>query len=88
MSSEAALIQHQLSIDGAVAEWIAQKKTTGSLRTAIEYARTMESFRQFLADGGLDVLPITAGSRRISIDMRSLSLVLLANGQTPVFLLA
>ena len=88
MSSETALIQQQFSIDGAVAEWIAQKKTTGSLRTAIEYARTMESFRQFLADGGLDVLPITAGSRRISIDMRSLSLVLLANGQTPVFLLA
>jgi integrase len=77
MSSETALIQHQLSIDGAVAEWIAQKKTTGSQRTAIEYTRTMESFRQFLVDGGLDVLPITAGSQE-DINRHAISIARIA----------
>ncbi len=55
-----ALTAHQFGIDSAVAEWLAQKKTTGSERTAIEYERTMESFRQFLAGLRLDVLPIAA----------------------------
>lgn len=57
-----ALTTYQFTIDAAIAEWITQKKTTGSARTATEYERTMESFRRFLAPGGLDVLPITAQS--------------------------
>ena len=56
MSSETALIQHQFSIDGAVAEWIAQKKTTGSQRTAIEYTRTMESETSPQVPGSPDLL--------------------------------
>ena len=59
---DTALTAYQFTIDAAIAEWITQKKTTGSARTATEYERTMESFRRFLAPGGLDVLPITAQS--------------------------
>ena len=59
---DTALTAYQFTIDAAIAEWLTQKKTTGSARTATEYERTMESFRRFLAPGGLDVLPITAQS--------------------------
>ena len=62
MMPDTALTAYQFTIDAVIAEWITQKKTTGSVRTATEYERTMESFRQFLAPGGLDVLPITAQS--------------------------
>src|SRR5260370_18293661 len=61
---DTALTAYQFTIDAVIAEWITQKKTTGSARTATEYERTMESFRQFLASGGLDVLPITAQSEQ------------------------
>src|SRR5947209_13566921 len=59
---QTAIQIYQFTLDSAIAEWIAQRKTLGSVRTATEYKRTMESFRQFLAPGGLDVLPITAES--------------------------
>src|SRR5947209_10116294 len=59
-----ALTTHQFTLDSAIAEWVAQRKTLGSARTAAEYERTMESFRLFLAPGGLDVLPIAAQSEQ------------------------
>src|SRR5258708_5179456 len=85
---DTALVLYQFKIDSAVAEWIQQKETTGGsrlvliddrprTRTGLEYERTMESFRQFLASGGLDVLPITAQSEedisRHAIDIARLS---------------
>jgi integrase len=57
------IVLYQFNTSSAVAEWLTQKKTTGSERTAKEYARTMESFRQFLG-ADLDVLPITAQSEQ------------------------
>ena len=75
--SDTALTPYQFTIDSAIAEWIAQRKTLGSARTATEYERTMESFRQFLTPGGLDVLPITAESEqevnRHAIDLARLA---------------
>src|SRR6266700_6101249 len=59
-----AIQPYQFMLDSAIAEWIAQRKTLGSSRTATEYERTMESFRQFLSPGALDVLPITARSEQ------------------------
>jgi hypothetical protein len=70
-SHDTALTTYQFTIAAAIAEWIQQKETTGGsrlvmlddrprTRTGLEYERTMESFRQFLASGGLDVLPIAA----------------------------
>src|SRR6266480_2978117 len=64
MQYNTSLTTYQFTIDAAIAEWIAQMKTLGSVRTATEYKRTMESFRRFLAAGGLDVLPIMAQSER------------------------
>jgi site-specific recombinase XerD len=69
--ADTALIPYQFTIDAAIAEWLAQKEATGGsrqvlvddrprTRTGLEYERTMESFRHFLARGGLDVLPIIA----------------------------
>src|SRR6266568_1530630 len=62
--SDTALVPPHFSVDLPVAEWVAQKKTTGSDRTALEYQHTMDSFRRFLALRGLDVLPITAQSEQ------------------------
>jgi len=94
---DTALVLYQFKIDSAVAEWIQQKETTGGsrlvliddrprTRTGLEYERTMESFRQFLASGGLDVLPITAQSEedisRHAIDIARLA-GLWANTRAP-----
>ena len=91
------LVMYQFKIDSAVAEWIKQKETTGGsrlvlldnfprTRTGLEYERTMESFRQFLARGGLDVLPIAAQSEedisRHAIDIARLA-GLWANTRAP-----
>ncbi len=81
-----AIQPYQFMLDSAIAEWIAQRKTLGSARTAIEYERTMESFRQFLTPGGLDVLPIMAQSEqevsRHAMDIARLA-GLWANTHTP-----
>jgi integrase len=60
MDETHALAPYSFTIDSAVAEWLHQAATTGSARTAIEYERTIRSFRQFLARAGLDLLPIRA----------------------------
>lgn len=85
---DTALTPYQFTIDAAVTEWIQQKETTGGsrqvmldgrprTRTGLEYERTMHSFRQFLARGGLDVLPIAAQSEeeisRHAIDIARLA---------------
>lgn len=71
------VVLYQFNTSSAVAEWIIQKRTTGSDRTANEYARTMESFQRFIAEAGLDVLPITAQSdqelNRHAIDIARLA---------------
>lgn len=59
-----AVAPYQFTINSAVAEWIAQRRATGSGRTAVEYERTMQSFRHFLADASMDVLPIAAQSEQ------------------------
>ena len=88
MNDETALTTYQFTIDSTIAEWLAQKRTVGSARTAIEYERTMESFRQFLAGahGCLDVLPITAQTEqdvsRHAIDIARLAPVW-ANTRAP-----
>jgi len=52
-----ALTAHQLTIDSAIAEWLAQKETrTGSQKTRKAYEDTMQQFRDALACGGLDLL--------------------------------
>jgi site-specific recombinase XerD len=94
---ETALAPYQFTIDAAITEWIQQKETTGGsrlvmldglprTRTGLEYERTMESFRQFLARGGLDALPITAQSEeeisRHAIDIARLA-GLWANTRAP-----
>ncbi len=56
MNAETALTSVHLTIDSAVAEWLAQKETIGSKRTRAEYEATMCHFRALLAQGGLDLL--------------------------------
>lgn len=56
MNAETALTSAHLTIDSAVAEWLAQKETIGSKRTRAEYEETMRRFRALLAQGGLDLL--------------------------------
>ncbi len=56
MNAETALTSAHLTIDSAVAEWLAQKETIGSKRTRAEYEVTMRRFRALLAQGGLDLL--------------------------------
>lgn len=77
MQDDPGLVLYQFRTESVVAEWVAQKRTTGSVRTAAEYDHTMESFRQFLALGGLDVLPITAQTQedvsRHAIDIARLA---------------
>jgi site-specific recombinase XerD len=48
---------YQFTLDSAVAEWIAQKKTrTNSAKTEKAYQDTMAAFRAFLHQGNLDLL--------------------------------
>ena len=56
MQQHITLLVYQFSLDSAIAEWIAQKKTTGSQRTAIEYTRTMESETSPQVPGSPDLL--------------------------------
>jgi hypothetical protein len=56
MNAETALTSAHVTIDSAVAEWLAQKETIGSKRTRVEYEKTMRCFRAFLAQGDLDLL--------------------------------
>src|SRR5260370_13564765 len=56
MNAETALTSAHLTIDSAVAEWLAQKETIGSKRTRAEYEETMRRFRALLAQGGMDLL--------------------------------
>jgi len=82
-TQDTAMVQQGFT-DKVVAEWIAQKKTTGSVRTAAEYKKTMESFRQFIS--GLDELPITAQSEqdvsRHAVDITRVA-VIWANTRLP-----
>ena len=55
MNAETALTSAHMTIDSAVAEWLAQKETIGSKRTRAEYEETMRRFRATLAQGGLDL---------------------------------
>jgi integrase len=54
----------RFGIPAAILEWLAQRSRLGSPRSAKEYDRTMQSFRQFLSAGSLDVLPIAAQSEQ------------------------
>src|SRR5258708_39566509 len=56
MNAETALTSAHMTIDSAVAEWLAQKETIGSKRTRAEYEATMRHFRAGLSQGGLDLL--------------------------------
>lgn len=56
MNAETALTSAHMTIDSAVAEWLAQKETIGSKRTRVEYEETMRRFRAGLSQGGLDLL--------------------------------
>src|SRR5579859_6703994 len=71
------VVLYQFNTGAAVAEWLTQKRTTGSARTANEYQRTIESFQRFLAELGRDVLPITAHTQeevsRHAIDIARLA---------------
>jgi integrase len=71
------VVLYQFNTSSAVAEWIAQKRTIGSARTAKEYERTMESFQRFITGAGRDVLPITAQTQeevsRHAIDIARLA---------------
>src|SRR5207247_3481373 len=52
-----AITQYQFTLDSAIAEWIAQKKTrTNSAKTEQAYRDTMTTFRSFLRQGNLDLL--------------------------------
>ena len=46
------------TIDASITEWLKQKETTrsGSLKTITAYGDTIQQFRTFLADFGLDLL--------------------------------
>ena len=55
--TDTAIAPYQFTIDAAIAEWLAQKETrTGSRKTRQAYEETMRQFRQFLSQGGLDLL--------------------------------
>ena len=57
MMSDTALTAYQFTRDAAIAEWLAQKETrTGSRKTRAASEDTMRQFRQFLSQGGLDLL--------------------------------
>jgi len=53
---DSTLTSYHVTIDAAVAEWLAQKETIGSKRTRAEYEKTMRRFHAFLAQGDLDLL--------------------------------
>src|SRR5216683_7103566 len=54
---DTAIAPYQFTIDAAIGEWLAQKETrTGSKKTRAAYEDTMRQFRQFLSQGGLDLL--------------------------------
>src|ERR1700674_1208704 len=78
-TQDTTLELYRFRIDSAVAEWIIQKRTTGSARTANEYARTMESFQRFIAGAGLDVLPIAAQSEQ-ELSRHAIDIARLASG--------
>lgn len=56
--SDTALTLPQFTIDASIAEWLKQKETTrsGSTKTITAYGDTIQQFRAFLADFGLDLL--------------------------------
>jgi integrase len=55
--ADTTIAPYQFTIDAAIAEWLVQKETrTGSKKTRAAYEDTMRQFRQFLSQGGLDLL--------------------------------
>ncbi len=58
MNDETALTPYQFTIDASIAEWLQQKRTTrsGSEKTIKAYGETIQQFRDFLIQGGLDLL--------------------------------
>jgi predicted nuclease with RNAse H fold len=77
MDETHALAPYSFAIDSAVAEWLHRAATTGSARMAIEYERTIRSFRQFLARAGLDLLPTRAQTQE-AITRRAIDLARVA----------
>lgn len=55
---DTALTLPQFTIDASITEWLEQKRLTksGSEKTIRAYRETVEQFRAFLAQGGLDLL--------------------------------
>lgn len=58
MNDETALTSYQFTIDSSITEWLEQKRTTrsGSAKTITAYRETIQQFRDFLVQGGLDLL--------------------------------
>src|SRR5258708_39753209 len=58
MAEETALTSYQFTIDASIAEWLEQKRLTrsGSAKTIKAYAETIEHFRAWLVQFGLDLL--------------------------------
>jgi site-specific recombinase XerD len=58
MDDTQALTLPSFTIDASIAEWLAQKRTTrsGSAKTDEAYRDTIQQFRSFLSDFGLDLL--------------------------------
>jgi len=53
-----AVTSYQFTIEASITEWLEQKRLTksGSEKTITAYRDTMQQFRQFLSQGGLDLL--------------------------------
>jgi site-specific recombinase XerD len=58
MAEETALVSYQFTIDSSLTEWLEQKRLTrsGSAKTIRAYAETIEHFRAWLVQFGLDLL--------------------------------
>ncbi len=65
--ADAALTTYQFTIDKAIAEWLEQKRLrTGSQKTYDAYSETMQSFRQVLSCGNIDLLDNPTDIQRLA----------------------